>query len=61
MLSLLRSESDPLLEALLMVRKGKSDFFFPKIYKFKNEKKNCVQISHNNINNSIDVVPQCTL
>lgn len=24
-------------------------------------KKICVQISHNNTNNSIDVVPQCTL
>lgn len=55
MLSLLKS--DPLVETLLVVRKGKSDPL-PPMYKFKNEKeKNCVQIPHNNINNSIDVVP----
>lgn len=46
MLSLLRSESDPLVEALFMVRKGKSDFFFfLKIYKFKNEKNLCTNIT----------------
>jgi len=48
------------LKHFVMVRKGKSEFFLSRYISSK-MKKIRVQISHNNTNNSIDVVPQCTL